>query len=94
MLHELMRNRGSANVDWISGLPNFVFHLLTYLTLVNIEDTKNIPATNNCTIICTKGSFLLISDIWHLAEATEHKWFNIARALAFFSFFFKMFREL
>lgn len=65
MLHELIRNRGSANVDWISGLPNFVFHLLTYLTLVNIEDTKSIPATNNCTIICTKGSFL--PNLRHLA---------------------------
>lgn len=58
MLHEPIRNRGSARADQIFGPSGFMFHLQLLPGSDTLEDTDGISAMNNCTIICPKGTFL------------------------------------
>ena len=70
LLHEPIRNRGSARADQISGPSNFMFHLQLLPGSDTSEDTEKISAMNNCTIMCPKGTFL--PNLRHLVLGRGH----------------------
>lgn len=57
-LHKPVRNRGGARADQIFGPSSFMIHLQLLPVSDMSEDSERTSPMDNCTIICTKGTFL------------------------------------